>query len=106
MACHLQLASLVARFRERVAAALHENFTSVLTQMIIAASEVENSRNAAILASQVVGNINFYVLQPELTKVLFNDATGLDPNMSEIEDYMNNMFLRSIWWNTSINKTF
>ena len=37
---------------------------------------------------------------------MFLDATGLEPKMAEIEDYMNNMLLRSIWWNTSINKMF
>ena len=92
--------------RERVASALRENFTDTLTGMIMAVSEIKNQTNAALLAGQVIGNINFYLLQPELVKCIFRSATGLDPKYSEIEDYMNNMLLRSIWHNTSINKLF
>ena len=62
---------LPARCREKVAAALRDHFTSVLTGMIMAASEIKNQRNAAILAAQVIGNVNFYVMQPELRRKCF-----------------------------------
>ena len=93
-------------YREKVAKALHKHFVDVLIRMILAASEIKKQYNAALLAGQIIGNINFYIMQPELTKWMYRSATGLDPKYSEIEDYTNNMLLRSVWHNTAINKQF
>ena len=89
-----------------MALALKENFVDVLVGMIFVAGEIKSLYTAALLAGQVIGNINFYVMQPELTKWMYQSATGQDPKGSEIEDYTNNMLLRSIWHNTAINKAF
>lgn len=97
---------LPEEYREDVAKALEKNFMSVLTGMIMEVSEVKNRQTAALLACSIIGSINTYIEQPELVKWTFRDATRLDPNYSEIEDYMNNILLRSVWANTSINKPF
>ena len=97
---------LPAEYREDIAKAVEKNFMSVLTAMILEVSEVKNSQTAALLACSAIGSINTYIQQPELVKWTFRDATRLDPNYSVIEDYMNNIILRSVWANTSINKPF
>ena len=93
-------------YQKAVNKAIQEHFTDVLYQLILTAGQIKNARVAALLTATAISDINIFVQQPELCKSIFKSATRLDPNYSEIQDYVNNVILRNIHTNLSINKTF
>lgn len=93
-------------YQKSVNKTIQEHFTDVLYQLILTAGQIKNERLAALLTATAVSDINIFVQQPELCKSIFKSATRLDPNYSEIQDYVNNVILRTIHTNLSINKPF
>ncbi len=83
--------------------AIQEHFTDVLYQLILTAGQIKNERLATLLTVTAISDINIFVQQPELCKRIFKAGTRLEPNYSEIQDYVNNVILRNIHTNLSIN---
>ena len=86
--------------------ALQVSFCDVLEEMILSVAQVKKQKEAAMLAASVCACVQFYAVQPELTKCMFMAKTRHEPNYAEVEDMLNNMLLRSIVANTAINKAF
>ena len=86
--------------------ALQVSFCDVLEEMILSVPQVKKQKEAAMLAASVCACVQFYAVQPELTKCMFMAKTRHEPNYAEVEDMLNNMLLRSIVANTAINKAF
>lgn len=86
--------------------ALQAHFGKVLTDLIMAVSQVKNAQIAALSACLICGAVNAFVQQPQLCGNLFTGATREKPNYAVVEDFMNNYFLRAIAANTAINKPF
>ena len=86
--------------------ALQVSFCDVLEEIILSVAQVKKQKEAAMLAASVCACVQFYAVQPELTKCMFMAKTRHEPNYAEVEDMLNNMLLRSIVANTAINKAF
>lgn len=86
--------------------ALHQYFGAVLSQLIMAVSEVKNAQVASMMTCAICGSINTFVQQPEFVKNVYVGTTREKPNYAVAEDFLNNYFLRAIAVNTAINKPF
>lgn len=85
---------------------MYTSFGSVLSQLIMAVSEVKKAPIAAMITCSICGTIQAFVQQPEYCKNVFVGMTREKPNYAVVEDFLNNYFLRSIAVNTAINKPF
>lgn len=101
-----QESQLPADLRELLPKALHKAFGETLAQMILAVSAVKKPHEAALLACNVTGCINTFIQQPEYCQKVFIGQTRTKPNYANVEDQLNNYFLRSIHANTAMNKLF
>lgn len=86
--------------------AMETYFGSILSQLIMAVSEVKKAPIAAMITCSICGTIQSFVQQPEYCKKVFIGMTREKPNYAVVEDFLNNYFLRSIAANTAINKPF
>ncbi len=77
-----------------------------LAQLILEAGEVKNRQMAALLACSICGSILTFVQQPLYCQEIFRKMTKEKPNYAVVEDFLNNIFLRSVSANTGINKLF
>ena len=99
-------AQLPPALSEILPKALQASFCDVLEELILSVAQVKKQKEAAMLAASVCACVQFYAVQPELTKCMFMAKTRHEPNYAEVEDMLNNMLLRSIVANTAINKAF
>ncbi len=97
---------LPEQYRKELSAVLEEEFGSVLTKLILAGAEVKNETEAALLSSMIIGSLSVFIQSPEYVRQVYKDASGRSPDYSIIEDSLNNVLLRLIWTDTSINKPF
>ncbi|MGN0159544.1 MAG: hypothetical protein ACI39W_10530 [Brotaphodocola sp.] len=102
----IQESMLPAGLNEILPNAMYDCFGNVLSQMIMAVSEVKKAPIAAMMTCSICGTINTFVQQAEYCKKVFIGATREKPNYAVVEDFLNNYFLRSIAVNTAINKPF
>lgn len=93
-------------YRKELSAVLEEEFGSVLTNLILAGAEVKNETEAALLSSMIIGSLSVFIQSPEYVQKVYHDANGRSPDYSIIEDALNNVLLRLIWTDTSVNKPF
>ncbi len=93
-------------FRKELPGVLEEEFGSVLSKLILAGAEVKNETEAALLSSMIIGSIAVFIQSPEYVRRIYQDAGGKNPDYSIIEDTLNNVLLRLIWTDTSVNKPF
>lgn len=97
---------LPQKFQHILPDAMHKYFGSVLSQLIMAVSEVKSAQVASMMTCAICGSINTFVQQPEYVKNVYVGTTREKPNYAVAEDFLNNYFLRAIAVNTAINKPF
>ncbi|MGN1388660.1 MAG: hypothetical protein ACI4WR_03340 [Bulleidia sp.] len=97
---------LPEQYRKELSAVLEEEFGSVLTELILAGAEVKNETEAALLSSVIIGSVSVFIQSPEYVRLVYKDSSRRDPDYSLIEDALNNVLLRLIWTDTSVNKQF